>query len=288
MSPFEPTDSLISETIDCSPSPDAGAANDPTEIPEPRVSYSTARRRNTPAQLKALQQLFQITSHPSRQQRQDLAEEVGLELRSVTNWFQNRRQTTRRKSRTYKENTSSNHRAACSSPGRSRASQNATSKSPLLRTISLDEIAELSERPVQICTDVSRTPFSPSTPNIRKRPCTSLGPTDLWKCMPSSPPHPQSSPAPERTRFSALPSQSKTFRSLEWACLNARRGNWTDDHENLSLPDVGLVIDGSTCSEGKETLSLPTEGDSTALLSPRTRSEDVEAAITLLEIKARS
>lgn len=36
------------------------------------------RRRNTPAQLSALQQLFEMTPHPTRAQRQTLAHEIGM------------------------------------------------------------------------------------------------------------------------------------------------------------------------------------------------------------------
>jgi len=107
--------------------------------------------------------------------------------------------------------------------------------------------------------------------------------------MPSSPPLPQSSPAREKARLSALPVQAKTFRSLEWACLNARRGNRIDDREDLSSPDTDgrSVFDGSVHTDSKES-SLLGEDDSAIGLNPRARSEDVEAAIILLGIKARS
>ena len=41
-----------------------------------------ARRRNTPAQLHALNQLFEATPHPTRAQRQALANEIGMYVAS--------------------------------------------------------------------------------------------------------------------------------------------------------------------------------------------------------------
>lgn len=38
------------------------------------------RRRNTPAQLSALNQLFEATPHPTREQRQALANEIGMQV----------------------------------------------------------------------------------------------------------------------------------------------------------------------------------------------------------------
>ncbi|KAL4246282.1 Homeobox DNA-binding [Abortiporus biennis] len=54
------------------------------------------RKRFTNSQLIMLEQLFHQCSHPSREAREALAKDAGLELRSVTVWFQNKRQTERR------------------------------------------------------------------------------------------------------------------------------------------------------------------------------------------------
>lgn len=56
-----------------SPSP---AACDPTHKQVPCVPY--VRRRNTPAQLRDLERAFEVTEHPSREQRQSLADELRL------------------------------------------------------------------------------------------------------------------------------------------------------------------------------------------------------------------
>ena len=119
--------------------------------------------------------------------------------------------------------------------------------------------------------------FSPKTPDVRRRPRTSLGPVELWKYMPSSPPVSQSSPPRENERLSVLP--VRAFRSLEWACLHARK---TDDCEDLSSPDA------SGKSADSKVATLLTEDNLAVGLNPHARSEDVEAAIILLEIKARS
>lgn len=52
-----------------------------TTPPSPGSSDSYVpyvRRRNTPAQLDALNQLFEATLHPTRAQRQALANEIGM------------------------------------------------------------------------------------------------------------------------------------------------------------------------------------------------------------------
>ena len=182
----------------------------------------------------------------------------------------------RRKPRTFKENIASSHRAARSSPQRSRRSHKATSKSQPLHAISLDEVAELSERPSQSCIAVLEATFSPKTPDIRRRPRTSLGPVEPWKYMPSSPPV-QSSPPRENERLPVFPLQA--FCSLEWACLHARK---TDDCEDLSSPDA------SGRSADSKVATLLTEDHLAVGLNLHARSEDLEAAIILLEIKARS
>ncbi|KAJ6551466.1 hypothetical protein B0H19DRAFT_1157785 [Mycena capillaripes] len=54
------------------------------------------RKRFTNAQLMMLEQLFHENSHPSREQRESVARSANMEVKSVTIWFQNKRQTERR------------------------------------------------------------------------------------------------------------------------------------------------------------------------------------------------
>ncbi|KAI0785046.1 hypothetical protein C8Q75DRAFT_809588 [Abortiporus biennis] len=50
------------------------------------------RHRMTDRQLERLENLYQEKTHPSRQVKMDLASDVGMDIRTVTIWFQNRRQ----------------------------------------------------------------------------------------------------------------------------------------------------------------------------------------------------
>lgn len=55
-----------------------------------------SRKRVTPHQLKHLERVFASETHPSRGSREELAQELGMELKSVTIWFQNKRQSIKR------------------------------------------------------------------------------------------------------------------------------------------------------------------------------------------------
>ncbi|KZT01166.1 homeobox-domain-containing protein [Laetiporus sulphureus 93-53] len=54
------------------------------------------RKRFTHVQLMMLEHLYHQTSHPTREQRDAVAKQGNMETRSVTIWFQNKRQTERR------------------------------------------------------------------------------------------------------------------------------------------------------------------------------------------------
>ncbi|KAF9245799.1 hypothetical protein BU15DRAFT_40532 [Melanogaster broomeanus] len=269
--------------------------NAPEHLAGSSVSYVPyVRRRNTPVQLEALQQSFEITPHPTREQRQALANQLGMELKSVTNWFQNRRQTTRRKSLSWNENKFTKTRHSLRrhgpkdslKPGRNRSA------------VSLDCIAALSER----------TPLTPRKSNVKEE--TTHSPPELWKHMLSSPTVPQSSPGLEEARMAILPSRAKTFRSLEWACLKARREKWVDDvaDELPTLPALersGDTDDAGTETEDEEVITpessvnLSPQSDASSRLrmeghdiftvsKTAPQSQDVEAALTLLGFKACS
>lgn len=64
-------------------------------------SMSQRARRTRPEahQLDALKELFTRTQHPSLEERTALALELGMDIRKVTNWFRNLRQTSRKRAR---------------------------------------------------------------------------------------------------------------------------------------------------------------------------------------------
>ncbi|KAI6115279.1 hypothetical protein EV401DRAFT_1818899, partial [Pisolithus croceorrhizus] len=187
------------------------------------------RRRNTREQVEVLQKVYSITAHPSRGQRQNLASELGMELKSVTNWFQNKRQTCRKKSLAYKENVPPKHKTERPVSDSNHISRKAGSRSSIARsTVSLDEVAELSERSTRLRQSAATTPFSLGISDIRKEVLTPRHSADLWKHMPSSPLTPHS-PLKREEKDRSL--EAKAFRSLEWACLRARRVTQADDDE---------------------------------------------------------
>ncbi|KIJ53751.1 hypothetical protein M422DRAFT_241994 [Sphaerobolus stellatus SS14] len=54
------------------------------------------RKRISAAQLAQLEELYRLSSHPTREQRDSLAKRIQMETKSVTIWFQNKRQTDRK------------------------------------------------------------------------------------------------------------------------------------------------------------------------------------------------
>ncbi|KAL1739582.1 hypothetical protein HDZ31DRAFT_49139, partial [Schizophyllum fasciatum] len=62
-----------------------------------KATSSYPRNRPEPSQLDALRKLFAVTQTPSVEQRTRLADEIGMDLAKVTNWFRNSRQTSRRR-----------------------------------------------------------------------------------------------------------------------------------------------------------------------------------------------
>ncbi|KIJ66299.1 hypothetical protein HYDPIDRAFT_38666 [Hydnomerulius pinastri MD-312] len=60
------------------------------------TSSRKARHRMSIAQLTRLEEVFKQDTHPSRQRKKDVAGELGMDYKTVTIWFQNKRQTSKR------------------------------------------------------------------------------------------------------------------------------------------------------------------------------------------------
>ncbi|KAG8219523.1 hypothetical protein J3R82DRAFT_473 [Butyriboletus roseoflavus] len=60
------------------------------------MSNRKARHRVSITELARLEDVFRQETHPSRQQKRDLAAELGMDYKTVTIWFQNKRQTSKR------------------------------------------------------------------------------------------------------------------------------------------------------------------------------------------------
>ncbi|KAH7886104.1 hypothetical protein F5I97DRAFT_1955180 [Phlebopus sp. FC_14] len=68
------------------------------ENQEDNTSNKKPRHRMSTAQLIRLEEMFRQDTHPSRQRKKDVADELGMQVdyKTVTIWFQNKRQTSKR------------------------------------------------------------------------------------------------------------------------------------------------------------------------------------------------
>ncbi|KAL4068900.1 hypothetical protein V8B97DRAFT_1970656 [Scleroderma yunnanense] len=188
------------------------------------------RKRFTNAQLVMLEQLFHRTSHPTREERETVAQAAGMEMKSVTIWFQNKRQTERKVALHHATGQSNveGHRPTpfpergsvlshpsisapsshVSRPAHARTTSTSSLHTPRRKITpprprpSLDRVAARSE---------SRLP-PPRTPTKPRDPHASP-----WDNMPSSPLAPPASP-PAHDFIDFVGNE----RTLEWACAAAR------------------------------------------------------------------
>jgi hypothetical protein len=139
------------------------------------------------------------------------------DLKNVNTWFQNKRTAAKKRALSWKNPTSDMQRRIRSSS----STQTTSIPHALRQTASLDFIAKVSERPSRL----------PATPRRRSDFGTQ---TQIWERMLSSPPTGPISPSVDAARFKVLPTRSKTWKSLEWACVNARAsGSRESDKENI-------------------------------------------------------
>ncbi|KAJ4467349.1 hypothetical protein C8R41DRAFT_898255 [Lentinula lateritia] len=183
------------------------------------------RKRFSNVQLMMLENLFHHNSHPSRQERETVARAGSMEIKSVTIWFQNKRQMERKGS-------TPNSSASCRPP----YSFLLTTGQTLTVRPSLDRIASRSELP-------QSTPRTPTRQRDPARP--------IWEAMPSSPPFPMTSPSgKDYVEFGKV---TRT-RTLEWA---SKSGDSLaeDDEEEIAITFQKPVLsrsDSNTWEENRE------------------------------------
>ncbi|KAJ7040758.1 homeodomain transcription factor [Mycena alexandri] len=198
-----------------------------------------------------IHQLFHQNSHPSREQRETVAKSANMEVKSVTIWFQNKRQTERRTTLAsgrvpppviIHSSRATYHRAPSPVHSPSMASSASSTSTSASRRPSLDCVASRSEL---------RAP-APRTPSRRHNPHA-----PLWENMPSSPTGPQfSPPARDYVEFG----HDQRTRTLEWAC--ARRRLKGKAQRGLALPGLARDDDDDTDVESDEAVTPPsTWGD---------------------------
>jgi len=211
--------SLRHSSLSPSPVPSSTASSYGTCTPTGHVppQITNARKRPSLAQLQRLQTVFDASHYITKEERNCLAQELELDIKFITVWFQNRRQSDKRKIWTKKD--------------RAKKKENAC---PWIGTdlvkpaISLDQVASRMERvrqPGQA--SKPRAVLSPQKLGNLVEPQT---PTQsrqdtLWAHMPSSPPEAPSSPPSDAFRLPNGPCLVESGKSLEWACANARVGS---------------------------------------------------------------
>jgi hypothetical protein len=141
------------------------------------------------------------------------------DVKFITVWFQNRRQSDKRKAWTKKD--------------RARKKENTCHRIQIHTVfskpvVSLDQIASRMER-VQspALSDRTRAVLSTQKPDNSLEPATPTRsrPEALWAHMPSSPPDAPSSPPSDSLRSMTTPCLATSGKSLEWACAKERIGN---------------------------------------------------------------
>jgi len=222
------------------------------------------------------------------------------DLKAVTIWFQNKRQTTKRPQRSAKENVIPEYKPI---PMRKSKSFPLVASRPARRTVSLDHFADRYQQP-GFSPSANAPPLTPRGTNVHAPPSAKVNKSDIWKHMLSSPIAPVS-PTADVSRFSLLPPRSKSMRSLEWACAKDRAA--TKRHEELvpfriSRPNRrGRVTDHveNKDTDARETIPSRTSADilpPIALVAGSYRgpaginahpSEEVEAAMGLLGLMSR-
>ncbi|TBU63750.1 hypothetical protein BD310DRAFT_868844 [Dichomitus squalens] len=179
----------------------------------------STRRRLAPSQTNALVSVFEVKTHPSREERALLAAELGMELKAVNAWFQNKR-------RTLKKTWSASSGWSKGSLPENKHVRPPDGPKALPRSdsiVSLDRVASSRELPYKAkglpCSRLP--PRVPVTP--RRRAATAERSKDIWELLPSSPPTRPSSPSLGEPLL-ALEPCTKRLRTLEWACAKARAG----------------------------------------------------------------
>lgn len=190
----------------------------------------------------------------------------------MTNWFQNKRQTSKKKSLVWSEESRPNSNSRRPRYNRSASTPPQTARR-LHPTLSLDHIAGLYEKPAgpTITTTTSqRPPLTPRNTSRRTYAPFDNNKNELWQHMPSSPIGPPSSPSADSVRLSILPSRFQTKKSLEWACAKARaeRQSGQDDGTLPSIAEVDQHDGLDQCGEMETDNETDTESELEEAITP--------------------
>ncbi|GJE97782.1 homeobox domain-containing protein [Phanerochaete sordida] len=246
------------------------------------------RKRFTSTQLMMLEHLYHQTSHPTREQRETLAKEAAIELRSVTVWFQNKRQTERKVALSNHGGAAGPDDAAAAhtlfptlpdARGR-RISHPHPARSP---TLSAASASSSSARTVRNhMHHAPAPPAHPRAPSAAKRPSldavatraerpqprtpprprtlsTPDGPRALYEHMPSSPPSPPSPAARDRDLLAFSRRRRAARPTLEWACAAARLAGPRAHDDDDADADVDMLPLDAAAGDTEDEMDGPHE-----------------------------
>ncbi|GJJ13099.1 hypothetical protein Clacol_007349 [Clathrus columnatus] len=273
--------------------------NTPLSAVEPRRT----RKRITPCQLEQLEELYRQSSHPTREQRDALGRRIQMETKSVTIWFQNKRQTDRKvalhkatysqaieRSKVTEESIPTSFEipgnpmkrtSSYASSVSSTSSTSSKSKRPSLdRVASRSEIRFIDKR-VHVNEDVAKREnlvfkhiISTSSSSHRAHASPLMSPVSpvrtssaLWSHMLSSPIAPSSPPPAELVAYS----RTRKTRTLDWACTVARLSTKEEDFSKVSLdsslePAFGALKQDAVMSEREYEDAISTTEDEAELV----------------------
>ncbi|KAG2156629.1 uncharacterized protein EDB93DRAFT_1310751 [Suillus bovinus] len=257
-------------------------------LPEVQIDSLRKRHRMSPTQLMHLESLYQKDTHPSRHRKNQLAEELGVDLKTVTIWFQNKRQFAKR--------------SQPSAPGCSPLQiRNAVSQTQDHQPVILPSVCSEKSRttpfPQEQESDVNGLPKilpqalhekDQARPTVASKTSTQ----ELWQHLPSSPTAPSLDPDRGSEVLSATRDEqdarhSKRGLTLEWACdrqMKRRRagrdnGHAADGSSRLWAPFGSSKLRSSSALS---LLSLATGKVSTSLSTSSAPSQDVIHGASLL------
>ncbi|KAL0570278.1 hypothetical protein V5O48_011689 [Marasmius crinis-equi] len=214
-----------------SPSSSLTSVEDVDAAPRRHLS----KKRFSNVQTMMLENMYKHNSRPSRQERETLSKAGQIDMKTVTIWFQNKRQSERKVARAVNEGRHHQQRERERGGGhkRKRSSLGAHSSSASLSSSVSPRLVPLPAGNSSPLTPSSSFPPSarpslervasrselaqpvPQTPRKSERDPR----IPIWDCMPSSPPHPVDSP-PARD-FVEFGKFRRTI-TLEWACARRR------------------------------------------------------------------
>ncbi|KLO20608.1 homeobox-domain-containing protein [Schizopora paradoxa] len=246
------------------------------------------RKRFSQEQLIVLEHVFQRSMHPSKGEREAIAKQTGMDLKSVTIWFQNKRQTERKVALHNSTNRATeplpnlNYGPLLSSTlipprplsaptfpsttnirpsnmvAQRRYSTTSSHRLTPQGVLSLDRIASRTE---QLQLPSPSTPPSKFTHYASSRSRNNAS-VPLWDAMPSSPLMPGSPTSPfsrDILDFASKRPRKNSKRTLEWACASARVSEKAgiarglpvveDDEDIVNLPSPPRTITDSTIDD---------------------------------------